>query len=941
PKVGGKHLRIESTVDAFGNTTSETDFGEDGVDDPIQSRTTWVQPEEFNGFIYRPETYQTSYTTKDGVSPVGPVRAVTYAWGGAGELRTTSAKLSGTLALDRSPLRGVPPLPLDASTQGDHDVVLEQAFYDAQGNILWTVGTNSRCAKTDYDTPFAELPVGSSVFVAGCDANPTVSPPSGGLTTARTFDRGFQKVTSAYSPAGRASAITYDGFARPLTVAGPSANSLFQVTFQPAKIEYRDSNDGGPSFVHVSTPNGPDESSLSVHESYDYTDPFGHPVVHLDQTGVGTWIASGYTERNSNGRVIRAYEPYAYSGPVREAFVFATPTVKSSSAIYDALGRTVTRTNLEGGVASSNVYRPFETDHYDAEQLAGGKHVGAYATTRVDGHGRVVAVTRHLTFPTVDTVTTSATFLATGEMTSRTETHTAGSDAVLRWMQYDSFGRMVLNVHPDTSVNFTGAVGTVGSPAPADLKAWRYAYNDSGEPVGTSDPRGCGKNVFYDKLGRVAAEDYWPCTDEQPEYSAPDLTTGNGTEYFARYDATGPTAGFLTSESDRARQTSFLYDSRGRVQGTSRQIARPTVSTPAEFALLASRYTPHVYSKTFAYDNANRLTTESTGADVDALMVGGQSALTSAYSARGTLDSITSSYGTLIDQLGYAPDGALTTQRLGDAAHTISSFGYDIQHRLKTVSIARPAGPWLAPSASYVLPAAAAPSTLEADLTEQTIEYDLVGNPTKITDATDPGPWPAGGKPITSRVFTYDDSYRLSTAAYTYGGPGGNDTFVSPYDAEVKAGSPTFPRLRAGEAHLQRVRSQSYTHDWLGNLKTSDDDQHLMGERSLGTIINGFGADAPHRFQVATSGVSGRISATYDASGNVLTWDQSPCLLAGSNTDCTLVSYAYTWDETNHLATAQRFETAAASSFTGFGDPGSGTLDMNGPQPTRAAINMY
>jgi hypothetical protein len=32
--------------------------------------------------------------------------------------------------------------------------------------------------------------------------------------------------------------------------------------------------------------------------------------------------------------------------------------------------------------------------------------------------------------------------------------------------------------------------------AATGLKAWRYAYNDAGDLIGTSDARGCGKNFF-------------------------------------------------------------------------------------------------------------------------------------------------------------------------------------------------------------------------------------------------------------------------------------------------------------------------------------------------------------------------------------------------------------------------------------------------------------
>jgi YD repeat-containing protein len=74
----------------------------------------------------------------------------------------------------------------------------------------------------------------------------------------------------------------------------------------------------------------------------------------------------------------------------------------------------------------------------------------------------------------------------------------SGSTDVVRWMRYDSLGRRVLNVEPNSSVNFTSDVNA----DPSSFKAWRYAYNDAGDLVGTSDARGCRANYFYTTHGR-------------------------------------------------------------------------------------------------------------------------------------------------------------------------------------------------------------------------------------------------------------------------------------------------------------------------------------------------------------------------------------------------------------------------------------------------------
>ncbi len=88
-------------------------------------------------------------------------------------------------------------------------------------------------------------------------------------------------------------------------------------------------------------------------------------------------------------------------------------------------------------------------------------------------------------------------------------------------MRYDSLGRMVLNVEPNTSKSFTTNLAVSATTSAEGLKAWRYAYDDAGDLVGTSDARGCGVNFDYDGAGRLLSEDYSPCEAHHELYSPP------------------------------------------------------------------------------------------------------------------------------------------------------------------------------------------------------------------------------------------------------------------------------------------------------------------------------------------------------------------------------------------------------------------------------------
>src|SRR5262249_34464606 len=100
----------------------------------------------------------------------------------------------------------------------------------------------------------------------------------------------------------------------------------------------------------------------------------------------------------------------------------------------------------------------------------------------------------------------------------------SGNALYTHLIYYDSLGRLVYNYNANAYGN----------------RMWRYVYDDHNRLVGTSDGRGCGKNVFYDGLGRVTGEDWSPCLGGQPLYTEPNFATGDGLEVVNRYDGYEP-----------------------------------------------------------------------------------------------------------------------------------------------------------------------------------------------------------------------------------------------------------------------------------------------------------------------------------------------------------------------------------------------------------------
>jgi RHS repeat-associated protein len=918
-------LRRTSTRDVLGNETVAIDWGKVATDQPIRSKRSWyLPPGDPTGWSYRLQQELVSYVdAATQQSVVGPVREMDYAYESRGLQTTVSSPLTGTLALQRSNPTGIyAPTPTGASAgvATAVPITLATMAYDSYGNLYQTQEPNNHCSSTGYDTLFNQLPVSSSVYRGGCNVSP--------LTSTRAFDRGLGRVTTLVTAADQMTTYQYDWFGRLHYVYQPSSINIGMSDTHPSLYVDYSVADASPSpirKIHVQTVDGSEITGASYHDGWTYLDAFGAQLATLTPNDdASAWIVKGVNQRSANGHVVAAYDAFPYTNADGTSFdPTAVPSAPKETFMYDALGRATNITDFSGATISHLTYHPtsLSVDVQDGEQvLPSGSHPGAHTTVTSDGHGRSLSTTQHLpNDPGID-ITTSTQYLATGEPTVITQS--SGGSSTVRWMQYDTLGRMVLNAEPNTAQNMT-APGVVSST----LKAWRYAYNDNGELVGTSDARGCGENLFRDTVGRVVAEDYSPCQRGQFPYSPP-AAGDAGVEVRYLYDAPNrpvPSpiiyAGSLIEILDRAQHMRVTLDPRGRVTQVQRQIARPFTDSIAT----ANRYAPHWFTKNVLnYDEANRVTETDTGldaADAPQLNTSRGSYVNTEYTARGTILNVTSPYGLLLASQIVAANGAVQQQVFGDVANTTANYGYYTNGRLKTYSLGRSAGPWLAAGGGYTPPAASERNnTLQGDLTDLTFTYDGAGNPTEIDDAsaaTSPcnaqppaamSIWPCGSQPMATKSMKYDDAYRLRRT--TVGYAGGSDPFESPYSAEISHGSTKYPALNANcnGPNCNRLAWQTFSYDWQGNTLSSDDDQHVFPDRSLGTITNGSPTVAgPHQLATAT-GNGGSLSTIYDAAGNLAILTVTPS--SSGSTGVQGVSYVYNWDELGHLSQAIRTDIA-------------------------------
>jgi RHS repeat-associated protein len=948
---GTVRLRSERVFDGFGNQTLGIARGcIEGCaipDDVVSLHASFTRPDgDTSGWLWRKTA-----SFVDSVQHPNPRNQRSQIYDAHGDLSMLRATLGGTLPLDRvhadgATVAGAPPN-ASAGALAPVEIVEFEFQRDAFGNVTASKGAPDRCRSVEFDTDYAELAVGETVFGAapgsgGCGERP--------FSTRAVYDRGFGLAVASEGVTGEPTRFDFDGFGRVIAIFRADPRNPGNLSALPASTyEYSlplDADVSPYSSIHSRHQDGANADANEYHDTVTYLDGLGRTVFDVSEADPaagdgGDFVVSGAVEYDARGRVSRAYENFF--GTTSGFSLSRTPASRSMTMSYDAFGRPALSFGLDGKAKQLNLYHALSIDIWDAADLAPGPHAGTHVTALNDGHGRPVSlIERVRVASTVEQRQTISEFLPTGEVT-RIVRRRAGSPDVVRWMRYDSLGRLVLNVEPNTSLGFTPDA----SSSPDAIRAWRYAYNDGGELVGTSDARGCGVNYHLDAAGRLLAEDYSPCESHHQPYTAPNFDDETGVEAMYRYDFPDPESGSivdasgralsidssalygrLVSVSDRGSKSVVRYDALGRVDGVALRVAKP--GPPSNDP--ASRYAPRWYVQETSFDALDRAVRQSTGATrTELLGSNGTSAIDFSYSRRTRLSSVGSSYGPLVTRHVQDADGLLTELSLGDGAATQRTLAYDEQRRLRSVQTYRAAAPfWSDPGYT---PAGPEP-TQQLLLEDYDFTYDPAGNVLRITDYRTAQDWPAAAKPVT-RSFEYDDLYRLTKARYEYSA--GFDSWQSPFHAEASNAS----TARDPAPHVafdRRVLEQTYRYDHLGNVVQSRDDAAGFYDRSLGVQTHGSAGAGPHRLVGATNRTlspsstrKGNLEASYDGAGNLVDLvvaRDGPCV---RNEASCWQRYNYRWDEAGQLSAARRWDLRASAP-----DERTAHSSLSSPPPTRA-----
>ena len=842
----------ESEVDVFGNQTTAIAHGcisgcdSQVVDEALTSITT---PKALTDDVTRWMWRTTESYTSGSAHGDALFKHQYTAYNQFGDATKVTAALAGSLMLDRHHAtagKAVASAPSGAST--DRTITIATTTYDAYGNPTRVEGANGRCGDVSYDLAYAQFPASETVYTQGCGQGALV-------LRASAYDRGFAKVTIAIDMQGQPTKVDYDAFGRTIGLHKPNPDGISFSTNPSISIEYflPPSLGNNISAIHTKTEDGANIGDGQYLESWSFIDGFGRTRTQLSEADPAAdganWVVSGLVTYDAKGAVQRKYVEDYFVGAATDFSIASAPTTLYGSQRYDAFGRALQTFDLDGTVTLQAVYHAQSKDLYDAADLEVGEHQNTFATEVTDGHGRVIRATERTKVKgqiEQHHIKTTYSPLGAPEVIRRQRADGSASPDVVRWMRYDSLGRLVFNADPHTTNGYlappgasttpsafaTTANGTTAggsNPGSYAVHAWRYVYNDAGDLVATSDARGCGSNFEYDGAGRLLGEDYSPCEATHADYSAPSGTPSlgsnhgasggnpafsNGWEVVYQYDgvptgdyapASIPTTGYLSSwwhgrlaaVADRGALSVTQYDGRGRVTKTARRVAKPAVpgQTPND---LGQRYAPRWYFNATAYDAADRPTNTSAGlrsTELKAASVTNSpiprgtndpdftaSTLVTGYTARGTLRGVSGSYGTLIAGIKRRADGLVENVTYGDLAKTQTFTGYDGRRRPTSIQTVRSA-----PGVWTTLTSGYTPAPAGAQTTLQLILQDLDITYDIVGNPTEIRDWrdPAEwpiGAKPVTRKIAYDDLYRVNQIQYEYSA---NDaSWISPFARE-------------------------------------------------------------------------------------------------------------------------------------------------------------
>jgi RHS repeat-associated protein len=747
-----------------------------------------------------------------------------------------------------------------------------------------------RYSTTSYDPAYAQLPIEQQVATDRRAGTPTFL-----RTRIDSFDRGLGLALAQRDENGVLTESGVDGLGRPTWVRRAGRSGCAAAT-PDVRVRYAVTDDAERrpvSFVETRQERACEDGSDTA-VARTFTDGLGRTRAILVATDAPhAWQRSGVVSFDARGAVARSFQPdFVDVAEPSLAAVLAPPSTASELSSYDAFDRPRCTVHADGSSLTCTSYHALSRDVCDPDDhREGTRFHGTCTTTRDDGHGRTVdtilrnvtpegAAEIHRLWPSyrADGAVVALVRAQTVNDAPRERSRIVEGRSLARTFAHDSLGRRIAASDADVDARRPGAG--------AGERTHRYLYNRAGDLVAVRDPRGCGRNLFYDLAGRVIGEQYVGCAaaqrGEPPAATVPagsialtalDAATAvDARTYHDVYpdwaegelappDAAAGALGKVTASLDRAQRSVLAYDGRGNPIGSARQLALVSAAPEAAAssaeppvlgggaALPAVVYDElHTYAVAHEHDRADRVRTVHYPSDPD------HPDAAEAPRISGRLDydrrGLPTSSSIDIDAVGhpvvtstrYAADGLVEEIVYGDGASdrqpTTSRTSYDVRRRPRHTQVVRTPSAEPDPDNARTLAQVGA-------IVDQEYGWDPASNLIAIRDLRPASEHPDGARPR-STLIDHDALYRVVDVGYEYETDGGTAPFDAASDWRDAA-----ERLRAADPMAQapapsvaslpegRAVSMTWSYDFLGSASDWDDDASAFHERSLGVISHG------------------------------------------------------------------------------------------------------
>lgn len=633
------------------------------------------------------------------------------------------------------------------------------AQYDQCGNIrhLWDARGN-QSSVTYYDSFSDGIPRNTYAFATHASL-PPVPFPAGQTASTITFSKAS---TYDFSTGHLTSITDVNGTSTTFSYSGPF-NRLHQITrpFGGGSTTYEYGDEPNNVYVRTLTT----QNSTQTLELVETLDGLGRPSRAFSFRGNSTYETTD-TQYDEMGRNWRRSNPYLSSGPGSTV----NPSDLWTTVSYDALSRNTTVTYPDN--THSTITYGAVTTYTPGTTTTVTDQANKKRRTVIDALGKIIRAdepdknTGSLGTENSPVLSTYYTYDALGNLLTVFQ---GGNQ--LRTFVYDSLGRQISATNPEA--------GPINGPGTTT-----YKYDEVGNPLERTDPRGVVTTYAFDALHRITARSY---SDGTP-----------GVTYTYYGDSTPSLRGRLASISSSVSTNTYdSYDALGRVFSATQTTDGQTYATSYEYDYLG-----HLTSQTYPSGRIVTTTFDITGRESQ---VSGQMA--------------GESNKTYASQLSYTPHGAVTSMQLGNGL----AYGASFNSRLQTESI------------SLAEAGTAAPKLLDLRFAYGGVSNNGSLLSQRIIVANSPGL-------DVTQSYGYDQLNRLTSAAeasganvtwkqvFIYDFYGNRQFDTTQTTANVLGSNPTINANKnriVSETNSQYSNGFSYGYDEAGNLTQDAFGQHF------------------------------------------------------------------------------------------------------------------